>query len=181
MKIQKEDCLALVIDIQERLFPFISGIEVLLKNQVKLIKGMQILGVPILVTEQYRKGIGQTIDSIMQLFGDGFEYMEKMEFSCLENQAIKDFVIGSGKKNLIIIGIEAHVCVLQTVLDSIQLGLHPVVIADCIGSRNIYNKETAIERMRSAGATITTMESILFELLVKSGTQEFKEISKLVK
>lgn len=181
MKIQRNDCLALVIDVQEKLFPFISGNEKMLRNQINLIKGVQVLGIPTIVTEQYRKGIGPTVKPILELFGDNFTYLEKFEFSCFENSAIKEAVLASGRKKILIIGIEAHVCVMQTVLDAFDCGLEPVVIADSIGSRDIYNKEIAIERMRNNGAVITTTESILFELLVQSGTQEFKEISKIVK
>lgn len=181
MKIQREDCLALVIDIQEKLFPYISGCEEMLQNQLKFIKGMQVLGIPVIITEQYRKGIGPTVSPIIELFGGNFGYLEKLEFSCLENAIIKEALIKTGKKHILIIGIEAHVCVMQTVIDAVDCGLMPVVPADCIGSREQYNKEIAIGRMHSAGAVISTSESILFELLVKSGTQEFKDISKIVK
>ncbi len=181
MKLRKDDCIALVIDIQEKLFPFIEGKDRMVQNQLRLIGGLQALGVPSIVTEQYRKGIGPTISPIIELIGDKFEYMEKMEFSCLENEAIKERVMATGRKNIIIIGIEAHVCILQTTLDALEAGMKPVVVADCTGSRLAANRDIALGRMRSEGAVITSYESLLFELLVRSGTPEFKEISKLVK
>ncbi len=181
MRIQRNDCLALIIDIQEKLFPHISENQIMLRNQIKLIKGSQVLGLPAIVTEQYRRGIGPTVAPIIELFGDNFTFKEKTEFSCFENSEIKESILHANKKNLVIIGIEAHVCVMQTVLDAIDLGQKPIVLADCIGSRDPYNKAVAIERMRSSGATIATAESLLFELLVKSGTEEFKQISSIVK
>ncbi len=180
MRILKERCAAIVIDIQERLFPFIAENEKLTKNITMLIQGLKALGVPIFVTEQYVKGLGPTIDSIAQHLQHQTR-VEKMSFSCCDEPRILEGIAISGKENIIIAGIESHVCVLQTVLDLKRNGYQPVVVEDCVSSRNLNDKKFAIERMRQEGAIVTTCESLLFELLRYSGSEQFRAISKLVK
>jgi nicotinamidase-related amidase len=107
--------------------------------------------------------------------------MEKMTFSCCDHQEINQEIREAGKRNIIICGIETHVCVLQTVIDLLRQDYQPVVIADCVSSRKTSDRAVAIERMRQEGAIISTYESILFELTRVSGTDTFKEISRLVK
>ena len=180
MRILKEKTAALIIDFQERLFPFIHENELLTKNACILIEGLKVLGVPIFVTEQYVKGLGPTVVPIA-LTLEGIERIEKASFSCCDEPRVMVGIVSTSRTNIIIAGIESHVCVQQTVIDLIENGYHPVVIEDCISSRKINDKKMAVERMRRAGATITTYESILFELLRYSGTDQFKAISKLVK
>jgi nicotinamidase-related amidase len=180
MRILKDRTAALIIDIQERLYPFIFENEILTKNVSKLIEGLKIIGIPILVTEQYVKGLGPTIEPVVNVLGT-HPRIEKMSFSCCDESQVMEGIAISGKENIIIAGIESHVCILQTVVDLIQNGYHPVVVEDCVSSRNENDKRMAIERMRQEGAIITTVESILFELLRYSGTEQFKGISKLVK
>lgn len=180
MRILKEESCGLVIDIQERLFPHIHQHEILLKNTEILIKGLRILDVPILVTEQYRKGLGLTIPPIQAALIE-FNAIEKMAFSCCDNNDFVSSLKILNRKNIIISGIETHVCVLQTVMDLIQQGYQPVVVENCVSSRKENDKTVAIHRMRQSGAVITTYESILFELARISGNDKFKAISKLVK
>lgn len=180
MRIKKENSIALIIDIQSRLFPHIHGNEQMSKNVQKLIQGLNVLGVEQIVTEQYRKGLGETIPEIQALYPD-FKYMEKSTFSCCGDNNIISAVKNLGKKFIIISGIESHVCVLQTVLDLLDDGFIPVLVEDCVSSRNPNDKRIAVERMHSEGALITTYESLLFELLEISGTEQFKAISKIVK
>lgn len=180
MRILKLDSCGLVIDMQERLFPHIHQHELLEKNTEILISGLRILEVPILVTEQYRKGLGLTIPSIQKALTE-FNAVEKMAFSCCDNNDFISSLKILNRKNIIISGIETHVCVLQTVVDLIEQGYQPVVIEDCVSSRKENDKLIAIERMRQAGAIISTYESVLFELARISGTEKFKAISKLVK
>lgn len=181
MRILKEKTAAVVIDVQSKLFPFISENEKIEKNIIRLINGLKVLDIPILVTEQYTKGLGSTIDSIKSIFADDFNPIEKMQFSCMDNVDFQANFLGLSKDTLIIFGIESHVCVLQTVIDTIAMGLIPVLVEDCVSSRNLNDKHYAIERARSEGAIITTYEAILFELTKVSGTEEFKKISKIVK
>ena len=180
MRILKDRTAALVIDMQERLYPFIFDNENLTRNVSKLIEGLKIIGIPIFVTEQYVKGLGPTIGPVATILGD-HPRIEKMSFSCCDESRVMEGIAVSGKENILIAGIESHVCVLQTVVDFISNGYHPIVVEDCVSSRKENDKRMAIERMRQEGAIITTVESILFELLRYSGTEQFKGISKLVK
>ena len=181
MRILPEDTQALVIDFQYRLFPKIQDFEQLELNAVRLIGGLKALEIPILITEQYKKGLGDTIPTIVETLTSDYQPIEKATFSCCGDEAFMSKLKENGKKNVIICGIESHVCVLQTVLDLIEDGYRPIVIEDCVGSRKTSDKITAIARMRDEGAIITSYESILFELCQTSGTEKFKAISKIVK
>jgi nicotinamidase-related amidase len=172
-RLLKEDTAGIVIDIQERLYPFIYENDALTKNLITLIKGLKILKIPLIVTQQYTKGLGEALDV--------YEHIEKMSFSCCGDKVFMDSLDKLNKKNVILMGIESHVCVLQTALDLLDKGYTPVLIEDCVSSRKINDKRIAVERMRSEGAVISTYESILFVLTMVSGTDEFKAISKLVK
>ena len=180
MRISRESCAGLVIDIQERLFPHMEGKDELLRKCLLLIKGLKILDVPLYLTEQYPRGLGPTLDAISETIGP-LAAIEKATFSCCDEPEYQSALKNSARKTLIICGIEAHVCVLQTVVDLVSSGYTPVVVEDCISSRNPVDKQVAIQRMRAEGAVITTCESILFELTRVSGTDEFKAISRLVK
>jgi nicotinamidase-related amidase len=180
MRILKEKAVLLVIDFQERIFPAIHEHEQLAKKVPLLIKGLKILGIPVIVTEQYVKGLGPTIPEIAETIG-GIERIEKVSFSCCDEPGFMMELASSGKEYVIIAGIESHVCVLQTVIDLQQNGYHPVVVEDCISSRNPNDKLIAMERMHKEGVIITSCEAILFELLRYSGGETFKAISKLVK
>jgi hypothetical protein len=180
MRILANESIGLIIDMQERLYPHIHDHEQLTKTTGILIDGLKAIGVKLMVTEQYTKGLGFTIPPLKSLIEE-IPVIEKQAFSCCDDVLFtKEFGTLSAK-NVIIAGIETHVCVLQTTIDLIQQGYQPVVIEDCVGSRNPDNKAVAIKRMRQEGAIISTCESILFELLRYSGTDAFRQISKLVK
>jgi len=180
MRILKDSAIGLVIDMQERLFPHIANYYQINQNVKILIEGLKILKIPLLVTQQYTKGLGETIPEIREVLGD-FEIHEKNSFSCCDNSKFSVDLENKVKKFIIICGIEAHVCVQQTVIDLIDRAYYPIVVADCISSRSIENKKIAIKHMRQLGAFITTYESLLFELCRYSNVPEFKLISKLVK
>lgn len=180
MRIKKENTIGVIIDIQSRLYPFIQDTDVLTKNNSILIKGLRVLNVPIVVTQQYTKGLGETIPELAEVLGD-YKHIEKTAFSCCDEPHFNENLALASKMYVIVTGIEAHVCVMQTVNDLIGQGYIPVVVEDCIGSRKPNDKKMAVERMRQAGAIITTYESVLFELLKYSGTDQFREISQLVK
>ncbi len=180
MRILKNESIGLVIDIQERLVPVMEENETLIENCKKLIQGLQVLEVPLLVTQQYTKGLGETIEEVKELIHD-FQYIEKKDFSCNDEAAFAEKLALSGAKNVIICGIEAHVCVLQTAIDLKEAGYTPVVVMDCVSSRSFDNVDLAMERFRHEGIMMTSCESILFELTRGAGAPGFKEISKLVK
>lgn len=180
MRILRENTIGLVIDIQERLVPAMEESEVFVENSKKLIQGLQILGLPLLVTQQYTKGLGETIEDVKALIPD-FQYIEKKDFSCFDEPAFAEKLALSGKKTVIICGIESHVCVLQTAIDLKAAGYTPVVVTDCVSSRSFDNVDLAAERFRYEGIMMTSYESVLFELTRSAGAPGFKEISKLVK
>jgi nicotinamidase-related amidase len=180
MRILRDNVIGLVIDFQERLFPAIWEHEKLSRNVPLLIEGLKAIGIPLIVTEQYVKGLGPTIPAIAGTI-QGIERIEKASFSCCDEPRFMMGLASSGKDYVVIAGIESHVCVLQTVIDLKQHGFHPVVVEDCISSRKENDKMMAIERMRHEKVIITTYESILFELLRYSGGETFKAISRLVK
>jgi nicotinamidase-related amidase len=180
MRIERESSAGLVIDIQEKLLPHMDQKELLLKKCTTLLEGLKVLGVPFVVTEQYPRGLGGTVEEISKWVNQD-PVVEKMAFSCCDEPAVLQALPIKRGKTIIVFGIEAHVCVLQTVVDLIGTGYHAVVVEDCISSRNPEDKRVAVERMRMEGAVITTCESILFELARVSGTVEFKAISRLVK
>lgn len=178
MRIETKDSLLLVVDIQEKLFPYIEEHTTLGNKVLTLIEGLQALEVPRMAARQYPKGLGDTIAELRPYFG---EYHDKMTFSCCGAAVLVETLQQLGKKSIIIAGIEAHICVLQTVIDLKALGFLPIVVTDAIGSRNKRDYETALKRMEFEGAILTTVESILFELCREAGTEAFKTISRLVK
>jgi nicotinamidase-related amidase len=180
MRILQNEAVAVIVDIQEKLLPHIHDGEKILKNCRKLIEGLQILSVPFIITQQYTKGLGSTVLSVMQMFPE-FNFIEKNTFSCFEEPGFRERVVSLNKQNVILCGIEAHVCVLQTCLDLLEGGFNPVIVEDCISSRKLNDKLIAVERMRQEGARITTLESLLFELTRKAGSDQFKSISRIVK
>lgn len=180
MRILKEKSVGLAVDIQERLVPAMEESATFVGNCKKLVQGLQILGLPVLVTQQYTKGLGETIAEVKALFSD-FQYIEKKDFSCFDEPVFAEKLALSGATNVIICGIESHVCVLQTAVDLKAAGYNPVVVMDCVLSRVFDNVDLAAERFRQEGIMMTSCESILFELTRTAGAPEFKAISALVK
>ena len=180
MRITKENTIGLIIDIQERLFPAMFEKESLLKNTLVLIQGLKELQIPLIVTQQYSKGLGETIQEIKSVIPD-FGFIEKRSFSCCDEPVFMESLKKTKAKNIIICGIESHVCVLQTAVDLKEAGYNPVVVIDCISSRIPASIEIAKERFRLEEIIMTSAESILFELTRSSAAPEFKAISNLVK
>ena len=176
MRILREEAIALVVDYQEKLVPVMKEQELLIYHSQILLQGLKILDVPMIITQQYTRGLGTTVQDITAAVGTE-EYVEKISFSAFEN--VKDQI--AGKRFVIVCGIESHICVLQTVIDLAAAGYIPVVVEDCISSRKKHDKKIAIERMSMEGAVITTSESILFELLREAGTETSKKIQRLIK
>lgn len=176
MRIERENTVALVIDYQEKLVPVMYEKERLIQNSAILLAGLRQLGIPMLVTQQYTKGLGITIQEIREAM-ESDDYIDKISFTAFNSvkEQIRD------KKFVIVCGIEAHICVLQTVIDLVEAGFVPVVVEDCISSRKPNDKKIALQRMQQEGAIITTYESLLFELLKVAGTEESKRIQRLIK
>ncbi len=180
LKINREEAVLVLIDFQERLMPAMKGHDDLEEATIKLAKGCRILGVPVLVTQQYTKGLGPTIPGIDEALGE-YEPVEKTAFSAMGEPAFVEALKNTGRKSVILAGIEAHVCVLQTALDLIDAGYTVFLVNDCVASRSNTDRKFAQRRIAESGAVGTTFESVLFEILKGSRQEGFKEISSLVK
>ena len=175
-----DNALLLVIDFQVRLMPSVYENEELVRRAGAFIRGCRLLGIPILATQQYTKGLGDTLPALKDALGE-FEYVEKTTFSCYDSQEFVSKLEDSGKKSIIVTGVETHICVQQTVLHLLENGFDVYVVADCTGSRNENDRIYSEQRMRLSGAVLTTFESVLFELLKSADHPKRKEISALVK
>ncbi len=180
MRITKENTTALFIDFQEKLFPAMDEKELLLKNTSILLEGLKALGIRSVFTQQYTKVLGETIKELRSLVPE-FSAIEKTDFSCLGAEEYTDFLKANQCKNIILCGIEAHVCVLQTAVDFKEAGFNPIVVTDCITSRSKISKQGAMDRFSFENIMTATCESILFELTRTAKSPEFRAISKLVK
>lgn len=180
MRINRENTIALVIDMQEKLLPGMLHHDRLLSNAITLLHGLKIFSLPVIVTQQNTKGLGPTVPEINAVLGN-VSYIEKSSFSCYREPAFVKVLNRIDKRNVIIMGIEAHICLLQTALDLIYNNFIPVIVEDCIGSASENDKRVALWRMRDVGVMVTTCESVLFELCRESGTTEFDELLKLIK
>lgn len=180
LTIERDDAVCVLIDLQEKLLPAMYEAAVTEQNNLKLLKGMKLLGIPTIVTQQYTKGIGETVPSVKELLG-AFEHIEKKSFSCMGEPEFCRVLESFDKGTVILAGIEAHICVEQTALDLIKEGYKVALVTDCIQSRNPQNKERSIMRLAAAGAIITSCESVLYELLGSAAAPEFKAVSAIVK
>ena len=178
--LKKETTALLIIDLQERILPVIRNYENVIENTIKLIRGFKSLQLPIYFTEQYPKGLGPTSQRVLSEL-EGYSAKNKMSFSCFGAENLFDELHKKRLTQLVVCGVESHVCVQQTVLDLIANDFQVDVAADAVSSRKEIDYNIALDRMRTLGAEITTTESILFELLEVCGTPEFKEILKIVK
>lgn len=170
----------LVIDIQEKLYAAMANKELFLKNAIILIKSFQILERPVFLTEQYPEGLGTTLKQIKKLLSDT-EVKEKLHFSCDTLKGLTNTFRTKKIDQIILCGIEAHICVWQTAMDLTCQGFSVTVARDAISSRNETDMITVLKRMTNHGIHVSTTEMILFELMEKAGTDLFKAITKLVK
>lgn len=180
MRITKDNTIGLIIDLQEKLVPVMEDSDFLINANRILIQGLQELNVQTLLTQQYSKGLGETIEPIKEVLNN-FNPIEKLDYSCYD---VEEFIAKCKEfnaKNIIISGIEAHICVLQTAVDLKDAGFNPIVVMDAISSRSLDNVDIAADRFRTEGIIMTSVESILFELTRSASNPHFKIISKLIK
>jgi nicotinamidase-related amidase len=175
-KLDRKRAALVVIDVQEAFRKAVPRFDDVAKGAAALIRGAEAVDVPILVTEQYPKGLGRTVPEVADRLPEGVEPIEKVCFSAPEAEGF-DL---RGREQALVCGIEAHVCVNQTVLDLLDEGIEVHVALDAVGSRFAESKEVGIEKARRAGAVITNVETALFELVGRAGTDEFKEIQRVV-
>lgn len=178
---KRSEAVLVVVDMQEKFVPVIDRFDSVAAGVETLVRGCRILGVPILATEQYPKGLGRTIESLRAAWGGTVSPVEKTAFSCLGEPAFADAWLRLGRRTVVVAGIEAHVCVYQTVRDFLGRGADVELVADAVSSRSARNREIGIERCLRNGARLASVEMVLFEWLERAGGDAFKEISRLVK
>lgn len=172
-----------VVDVQDRLLPAMHDGEAMVERCAVLMQAAQRLGIPVLVSEQYRKGLGRTVARLDNIKG-GATVMEKMHFSCAADPAMAAHVDGlarGGRNQVVICGIEAHVCVTQSALGFRAMGLLVTVVTDAVTSRQPESVRTARDRLAAAGVQLANTEMAVFEWLHQAGTPEFKDLAKLIK
>jgi nicotinamidase-related amidase len=176
MLMNARDCALLVVDVQERLLPHINDWQRVLENVCWLVKVAQKLDVPVMASEQYPKGIGSTHADIAALLPKD-AIVEKLHFSCVASRCLTPLA-ASSKRQIVVCGIESHVCVQQTALDLKRNGKEVFIVDEAVGSRRPSDKVLALERMRAHGIDIVSREMVAFEWLHEAGTPVFKEISR---
>ncbi len=174
-----QDTMLVVVDVQSRLVPAIAGADKVLRNIVRIIKGAHILSLPVLGVEQYPRGLGPTVPEIRSLFNE--QPIEKISFAATDEEMFVERLKDCNRKQVLLCGMEAHVCVYQSALGLMDVGYEVHLLADAIGSRDPGNKGIAVQRLLSEGVKISSVEMALFELLRTSSTATFKQISELVK
>jgi nicotinamidase-related amidase len=180
MLMRRDQSLMLIVDIQEKLAPAILNAETAVANTTKLIHAAKHLSVPMLASEQYPKGLGRTIPTLRELLPPE-SLFDKTHFSCLGESGVAERLQQQQRRQIIICGMEAHVCVLQTALDIKAAGFTTIVVADAVSSRCAENYELGLARMRDVGVTIVSTEMVLFEWIGQAGTPEFRALLPLIK
>ena len=176
-RLKVEDTALLVVDLQEKLLPKIINAEDVARNATFMVKAAKTLGVPVLATEQYPKGLGATVEPLRSLIE---KVWEKQSFSAVREGGVLDFLKSDARIKVVLVGIEAHICVMQTVLDLLNQGFHVFICVDAVSSRYAIDVKIALKRMQQAGAVLVTSETCVYELLETAANPVFKEISVMV-
>lgn len=179
--ITPKETLLLIIDIQGKLAPAIFQSERVIRNTGKLIRACKLLGVPVIHTEQYPKGLGRTTDEIQEHIGTETAPYEKLSFSCCGNDQFMNRLRTLGRNDILVVGMETHVCVYQTCVELIEFGYNVHLVTDAVSSRSEENRTLGIRCIEKAGAALTSTEMAIFELMRIAEGETFKAISKIVK
>ena len=178
--LKPENTVLVIIDIQGKLWNVMSEKEALLENAQKLVKGVQVLGVPVILTEQNPKGLGPTLPELMQLLPTA-QPVPKFSFSCCQDKGFQQAIGALNRKQVLICGIEAHICVYQTTMELLSSGYEVQSVADVVSSRVVRNRDITLSRLQSEGAKLTVSEMALYELLQTAENPKFKEMLKVIK
>ncbi|MFB3925913.1 MAG: hydrolase [Syntrophales bacterium] len=178
--LKPEDTVLLLIDFQEKLFNAMHDRAELARNTRILIKGLRILGVPMIVTEQYPEGIGPTLPEVASMLSDTPRF-RKLSFSCCGDPKCNEAITAFRGKHFLVAGIETHVCVYQTVMDLLDDGFKVQVVSDAVSSRTARNRDIGLRIMENSGAVLTSTEIILFELMKTAESEKFREVSGILK
>jgi nicotinamidase-related amidase len=179
-RLDREHAQLLVVDFQEKLLPSIVDHAAVTAQAERMIRAAVVLELPITVSEQYPRGLGPTVPAI-RAAAEGAARFEKMTFSFCADPACHKRISAVLRVQVLIVGIEAHVCVLQTALDLLAMQMRPIVLADAVGSRRASDYTVALDGLRAAGVTVTTVESAIFQLLHEAGTDLFKRMLPIVR
>ncbi|MBN2377664.1 MAG: hydrolase [Sedimentisphaerales bacterium] len=175
-----ENCVLLVVDIQEAFAPHIFEMDRVVQRSGIMIEAAQLLQIPIIVTEQYPRGLKRTVEPLREILGD-CQYHEKLTFSCCQDPAICQALQSVNRTQVLLVGIEAHVCISQTAHDLLTMGLQPFIAADAVSSREKSDFEIALQRASQAGVILTTTEAAIMEMTFSSEHPAFRQLSKLIK
>jgi nicotinamidase-related amidase len=179
-RLSADNSVLVIIDIQGNLAQAMFDKGLLFENVQKLIKGMNVFNIPIVVTEQIPEKLGPTIQEIASLLG-GVDKISKASFSCCKNKQFMNTLNSLKRRQILLTGIETHICVYQTAVDLLRLGYGVHLVADAVSSRTALNREVGIGKICENGASLTSTETVLFELLKTAENARFKEIFKIVK
>jgi nicotinamidase-related amidase len=179
--LQTDNVVFVLIDVQGNLALAMHNKDTLLDNLKKLIQGLHILNIPIIVTEQYPKGLGATLPELAALLPPHTPTLSKIHFSCCGDDTFVQTLAAHHRRQVLVAGIEAHVCVYQTTADLLQRGYAVEIVTDAISSRTADNRELGLAKMQQLGAGITSVEMALFELMGIAGGDQFKQIQKIIK
>lgn len=174
------DCLLLVVDIQDKLLPKIYDCEQVAERSARMVQAARVLNVPVVVTEQYPQRLGDTVDTVAQHL-EGLERHGKLHFSCCGSDDAMAQIRQSGAGTLVLVGIETHVCVLQTALEALALGYKVHVVRDAVGSRSPFDADAAFDRLSEAGVVLSTSEMLILEWVREAGAPAFKQVLPLIK
>ncbi len=178
--LNKDDCLLLIVDIQKKMVDLCKSKEKIIKNTAALIQTSNQLNIPIILSVHNKEKLGPCINELYDKLESPI-ILNKLEFSCFENQGLYSAIQKTGKKTLLITGIETHVCIFHTGASALRLGYKVHIAADAVGSRTLFNWKTGINRLEKSGAVISSTEMIIFELLNRAGTSDFRALLPLIK
>lgn len=184
MLLKRDKSQLLIIDMQEKLLPAVAGADAVAKACTRLIEAAKTLGVPVTFSQQYPRGLGNTVDPVRNAAGNDAAMLDKVEFSCMRNTALRDRVNHlrrEGRTQVVVGGIEAHVCVAQTAIELEEHGMEAFVAADATSSRKEESRALALTRLAKCGVDIVDSEMVIFEWLGSSAAPEFKQLQGLLK
>jgi nicotinamidase-related amidase len=178
--LSKENTCLLIIDVQQKLMPIMAQRQIVVDHIGKLLQLSKVFNLPILLTEQYPKWLGATLPEITEHL-NAYEPISKMHFNCCKEDAFNEALDSKGFKNIIITGVETHICIFQTCVSMLNRGYHVHVPQDAVGSRTDENWHVGLDLMNKAGANITSTETVIYQVLEKAGTKAFKKMLKVIK
>lgn len=174
------DTALVVIDVQEKLFRAINEKEAMVRNLEVLLRGAAVLEIPLLVTEQNPAGLGPTLDGLVELM-PAVERIPKFSFSCCDEPLFMQALEALDRRNILVAGIETHICVYQTAVELARRGYQVQAVADCVASRTAFNNTIGLERMKAGDVSLTSAETVLFELMKTARHEKFRAVQKIVK